>query len=86
MKQGFLAVLLGAVLLACGGGQSAECKKSLECSEAVAPGSTANTTAAYGPDGSCWKSSGQAADECTRACKQVLESVKIANPNVAACQ
>lgn len=87
MKKWICAALAALALSACGGPtQSADCKKYIDCSEAVSPGTKATLSGGYGPDGTCWKGTAEAATTCTNACKGALDALKKANPNQAACQ
>jgi hypothetical protein len=86
VKKIVLGVSAALFLVACGGGQSAECKKYLACTEAVSPGSSSTLESSYGPNGACWSNGGQAADLCTSACTAALASAKTQNPTVTACQ
>jgi hypothetical protein len=65
-----------AALLACGGAirQSADCAKWVACADAL-PGAVKGTQeAAYGLDGTCWKSSPQLADQCTVTCRDAVSA------------
>jgi hypothetical protein len=64
--------LLLLVLCAACGGQSAECKKYIDCVDALNPGSGESLQVRYGPQGTCWSSSEGEAASCTTSCKTAL--------------
>jgi hypothetical protein len=76
------------LLLACGGvSPSAECKKYLECTEAVTPGSSTGYMSSYGLTGTCWSTNQGAADACTAACAQATAYLKAgAGASIDQCQ
>ena len=80
-----LGLLSLGLLVACGG-QSPECKKYLECANAVLEGAGDSQNSRYGPQGSCWSTSVEAADACTRTCKSAVAEVVAAGNAPAACQ
>lgn len=84
MKRLVLGAVAALSLVACGG-QSAECKKYIECANAVQAGSGDALASSYGPSGSCWTTSAAAATACTDACKAALSSLKAATNPPAAC-
>jgi hypothetical protein len=72
-KRIVFIVLTGwALSLAACFGQTAECQKYLECAESLSPGSKEALTPEYGPDGTCWKLTAQAAAACSEACSKAL--------------
>jgi hypothetical protein len=80
-------VLALALLFAAGcGGQSVECKKYLECANAVLEGAGDALNSKYGAQGSCWSTSQEAADACTRTCKSAVADVVAAGGAPQACQ
>lgn len=82
-----VALGLAVVLSACGPrAQSDECKKMIDCANALEAGSG---DAAYGPtygaSGSCWLTSG-ASDACTDTCQTLVDRMA-SRPNApAACR
>jgi hypothetical protein len=84
MRRLVFLTLLG--LTACGG-QTPECKKYVDCANAVSEGAGDAVASRYGTDGTCWKASDQEAEACTRACKAAVQSVVDSDPNApAACK
>jgi hypothetical protein len=82
-----LAVVAALAALSCGGGgQSAECKKYLACSEALSPGSTASLGATYGSSGICWTTSASEASTCTNTCTSLTNLLRNSSPNTAECK
>lgn len=84
MRRLVLALLLAAVLGACGpGAQSDECRKLIDCANALEAGSG---DAAYGPtygaSGSCWLTRG-ASDACTDTCRTLVDRLA-SRPNAPA--
>jgi hypothetical protein len=79
MNRPLLALLFLSLasLASCGGPavQSAECKKMIDCAEALQPGSGESAYGdTYGVDGTCWYSSGAAA-QCTATCQVLLRDL-----------
>ena len=74
MKKRIVFIVLAgwALSLAACFGQTAECQKYLECAESLSPGSKEALTPEYGPDGTCWKLTAQAATACSDACAKAL--------------
>jgi hypothetical protein len=79
---------LALVLLCCAscGGQSIECKKYLDCANAVSDGAGDALASKFGAQGSCWSTSQEAADACTRTCKTAVADVVAAGGAPQACQ
>jgi hypothetical protein len=65
--------------------QSAVCARYVSCSTLTSPASAAAVLAAYGPDGSCWKSTPQVAADCTTACERGLAQLHPSYPNEPGC-
>jgi hypothetical protein len=84
MKRLVLAAVAALSLVACGG-QSAECKKYIECANAVSAGTGDALASTYGPSGTCWTTTAATATACTDACKSALSSLKAATNPPAAC-
>jgi hypothetical protein len=61
------------------------CDAYLACLAAAEPQTFPAVLQTYQADGPCWKSQ-TAADGCTRACKQALETLSAKYPGVPACQ
>ncbi len=70
-----------------GGGISptAACAAYLECATVVSPGELGMLLDAYGPEGSCWESTQDVADQCDEACANGLAQLMAAAPNEPAC-
>ena len=83
MKRLVLGAVAALSLVACGG-QSAECKKMIECYNAQTSGSGDALNSTYGPSGTCWTTSAATAQTCTDACKAYLASAGSSAP--AACK
>jgi hypothetical protein len=58
--------------IAANGAQSAACAKMLACLDAMSPGAAAGSSAAYGPNGTCWQTTKDIADNCTTLCTETL--------------
>jgi len=84
MHRVVAALLVVAVLSACRPGEQAEeCKKMIDCANALVPGSgDAAFGSTYGVDGTCWLTSG-AASACTDACRTQLDRMA-SRPNAPA--
>ena len=60
------------------GNQSEECAQYVECQahyDEMYELSETDLAGSYGPEGSCWMSSPEAADACTAACESAVESL-----------
>ena len=70
MRMGLFVAVVTFVMLGCGGGsaQPAECKKWLECLNAVSAGSGDSISASYGEQGTCWITGSTTAESCKTAC------------------
>lgn len=84
VRRVMAALLFSVVLCACGpGAQSEECKKMIDCANALEAGSG---DAAYGPtygvNGSCWLTSG-ASSACTERCQTLVDRMA-SRPNAPA--
>jgi hypothetical protein len=84
MKRLVLAAVAAMSLVACGG-QSAECKKMIECMNAQSAGTGDAQNAAYGPSGTCWQNSATTTS-CTAACKSYTDNAATAASAPAACK
>ena len=82
-----LLVLGLLVFVACGSTtQSAECKKMIDCANALQAGSGDGAYGEnYGADGTCWLTNG-AADACTKTCKSLLEGFASRSDAPEACK
>lgn len=85
MKRLVLGAVAALVLVGCGG-QSAECKKYIECANALSAGSGDALNSTYGPQGTCWTTSAAAATACTDACKAALATASSGANAPAACK
>ena len=85
MKRLVLGAIAALSLFACGG-QSPECKRYIDCSNALQPGSGDQLNTLYGPTGNCWTSSATVANNCTDQCKAALATAKGGTNPPAACQ
>jgi hypothetical protein len=85
-----LSTLAGLLLgLACSSGsdsqdQSPQCAEYVECASALSPDTAMALEDAYGPDGTCWSSQGNA-DACTATCESQLMMLQADNPGEPAC-
>ena len=72
--KAFVWAAVVVVLAGCGGGgQTAECKRYVDCVSKVL-GSSASVEAKYGVDGSCW-SDPAAGETCTKQCKNAVAAI-----------
>jgi len=87
MRRIVVALLLGSSLAGCGQTtQSAECKKMIDCANALEAGSGDGAYAeSYGAEGTCWLTFG-AAEACTKTCKSVLEGLANRSDAPATCK
>ena len=85
MKRLVLGAIAALSLVACGG-QSAECKKYIECANALSAGSGDALNSTYGTSGTCWTTSAATAQACTDACKSALATAKSGTNPPSACQ
>jgi Cys-rich repeat protein len=65
------------------GGQPAICARYVRCATQAMPASAAPVLAAYGPQGSCWESTAQVAEDCIAGCLAGIEQLHPLSP--AAC-
>jgi hypothetical protein len=66
--------------------QAAECKKYIDCVEALNPGSGESLKDRYGPDGTCWSTSDAQAATCSSACKTALSVAQAGTTVPDACK
>lgn len=64
---------------------SAVCDAYLQCASVVTPEGLGPLLDTYGPDGTCWESTQDVADQCEIACDSGLEQLRMAYPDEAAC-
>ncbi|MBI5546471.1 MAG: hypothetical protein HY901_21530 [Deltaproteobacteria bacterium] len=62
---------------------SPACTRFIACTSAVAPDQSAGTLAAYGPEGSCWKTT--STKVCSSGCATGLEGLHRLHPEASAC-
>lgn len=84
------ASLATLALTACGPTQSPECAQWLECQAAIdeelGTDQAADLEADYGPTGTCWSTTAEAAQGCTTACIGALDGLADSFPEIEACQ
>lgn len=85
MKRFILAAVAVASLAGCGG-QTEACKKYVACYDAAVPSAKGSLDAAYGPEGTCWKTNSAAADICNSFCETGNTSNATTYPDVAECK
>ena len=83
--KSMIALAAGVLFLAGCGGQSAICKKYLDCLNGISPGSATASEVAYGPNGTCWQNTTVAA-ACDVACQEAVNTLRTQHTTVAACQ
>jgi hypothetical protein len=83
-----LVAMFAVVAFGCGGGggQPMECKKYIDCLNAVSAGSGDSIKASYGEMGTCWSTGGATADTCKKACVDGLAAQAMAANAPAACK
>ena len=64
---------------------SATCDAYLECASVVTPAELGPLLDTYGPEGSCWQSTQEVADQCEIACESGLAQLQMAFPDEAVC-
>ena len=80
MSRLMLAVVCAGMFASCSQ-QSAECKKYIECVDALNPGTGKDLESRYGQNGSCWTGAPAESESCTTSCKNALNVAKTqANP------
>lgn len=77
-------------LAACGPVQSPECAQYISCQTAIDTdrGTTlaADLEGAYGETGTCWSTTPEAAQICTDACSNALDTLSTSYPEIQECQ
>ena len=61
------------------------CDRYLDCVAAVAPAGLPTAQQGFGPGGTCWQGSAEAAQQCLDACQAGLDQFNEAFPNEPAC-
>jgi len=88
-----LVGLTALIAAACGPVQSEECAKYVECQASYDEQfelTETDLSGSYGPEGSCWSSTQEAADACTAACESanssLADGLTTAELDPAACE